>query len=112
MPRPLSWHETCSRLLKRLSSHMQHTTYTRGGEFKMKTILAAMFAVMIGVTFVGSTFAADEKKMDAPAAAPSTSADTKKTETKTESTTENKDGKKKKKHKKTTTTEEKSTSKP
>jgi len=37
----------------------------------MRTILAAMFAVMIGLSFVGSTFA-DEKKMDAPAAAPST----------------------------------------
>ena len=78
----------------------------------MKTILAAMFAVMIGLTFVGSTFAADEKKMDAPAAAPGTSDVNKKTETKTETATENKDGKKKKKHKKTTTTEEKSTSKP
>jgi len=81
------------------------------GLIDMKTILAGMFAVMIGLTFVGSTFA-DDKKMDAPAAAPSTSADSKKTETKSETTTENKDGKKKKKHKKTTTTEEKSTSKP
>ena len=36
----------------------------------MKTILAAMFAAIIGLTFVGSTFAADEKKMDAPAGAP------------------------------------------
>ena len=78
-----------------------------GGEFKMKTILAAMFAVMIGLTFVGSTFA-DEKKMDAPAAAPGTSADTsKKTETKTETKTENKNGKKKKSKKTTKTTEEK-----
>jgi hypothetical protein len=32
----------------------------------MKTILSVMFAVMVGLTFVGSTFA-DEKKMDAPA---------------------------------------------
>jgi len=76
----------------------------------MRTILASMFAVMIGLSFVGSTFA-DDKKMDAPAGAPATSADSKKTETKSESTTENKDGKKKKKHKKTTTTEEKSQSK-
>ncbi|HLG43393.1 MAG TPA: hypothetical protein VI337_00105 [Nitrospirales bacterium] len=37
----------------------------------MKAILAALFAVMIGLTFAGSTFAAEEKKMDAPAAAPS-----------------------------------------
>jgi hypothetical protein len=81
------------------------------GLIDMKTILAAMFAVMIGVTFVGSTFA-DEKKMDAPAAAPSTSTDTSKTESKTETKTENKNGKKSKKHKKTTKTEEKSTSKP
>jgi hypothetical protein len=35
----------------------------------MKTILTVMFAIMVGVTFVGSTFA-DEKKMDAPAGAP------------------------------------------
>ena len=35
----------------------------------MKTILSVMFAMMVGLTFVGSTFA-DEKKMDAPAGAP------------------------------------------
>jgi hypothetical protein len=32
----------------------------------MKTILSVMFAMMVGLTFVGSTFA-DEKKTDAPA---------------------------------------------
>ena len=32
----------------------------------MKTILSVMFAMIVGLTFVGSTFA-DEKKMDAPA---------------------------------------------
>jgi hypothetical protein len=90
--------------------HTLHT-HRKGGDFTMRTILAAMFAVMIGLTFVGSTFA-DDKKMDAPAGAPSTSTDTTKTETKTENKTENKNGKKSKKHKKTTKTEEKSTSKP
>jgi hypothetical protein len=75
----------------------------------MRTILAAMFAVMIGLSFVGSTFA-DEKKMDAPAAAPSTDM-SKKSETKSETTTENKNGKKKKKHKKTTKEESTSTEK-
>jgi type IV secretory pathway VirB6-like protein len=77
---------------------------------KMKTILAALFAVMIGVTFAGSTFAAEEKKMDAPAAAPAGEMkkdESKKTETKTETKTEGKDGKKSKKTKKTTKTEEK-----
>ena len=34
----------------------------------MKAIFAALFAVMIGLTFAGSTFAAEEKK-DAPPAA-------------------------------------------
>lgn len=72
----------------------------------MRTILAAMFAVMIGLSFVGSTFA-DEKKMDAPAGA---SADmkkdeSKKTETTSETKTENKNGKKSKKSKKTKTEE-------
>ncbi len=77
--------------------------------FTMKTILAAAFAVMIGLSFAGSTFA-DEKKMDAPAGAPA--GDTMK-ETKSEKTettkSENKNGKKHKKTKKTTktTTEEK-----
>ncbi len=33
----------------------------------MKTILSVMFAVMIGLTFAGSTFADEKKKMDAPA---------------------------------------------
>src|SRR2546425_4447995 len=37
-----------------------------GGDRKMKTILAALFAVVIGLTFVGSTFA-DAGKMGAPA---------------------------------------------
>src|SRR3989442_15766508 len=37
-----------------------------GGDRKMKTILAALFAVLIGLTFVGSTFA-DAGKMGAPA---------------------------------------------
>ena len=46
----------------------------------MKTILAAMFAVMIGLTFAGSTFAAEEKKMDAPAAAPAAGGEVKKDE--------------------------------
>ncbi len=41
----------------------------------MKTILSVMFAMMVGLTFVGSTFA-DEKKMDAPAGAPSGAAGT------------------------------------
>jgi hypothetical protein len=35
----------------------------------MKTILSAVFAVMVGLTFVGSTFA-NEKKTDAPTGAP------------------------------------------
>ena len=35
----------------------------------MQKILAVLFAVMIGLTFAGSTFAAGEKK-DAPPAAP------------------------------------------
>jgi len=34
----------------------------------MKTILAALFAVLIGLTFVGSTFAAEGNKTGAPAA--------------------------------------------
>ena len=51
----------------------------------MKTILAAMFAVMIGLIFVGSTFA-DEKKMDAPAAAPAAGEVKKEETTKTEKT--------------------------
>jgi len=38
----------------------------------MKTILAAMFAVMIGLAFAGSTFA--QPKTDAPAATPATPA--------------------------------------
>jgi len=32
--------------------------------------VCSLFAVMIGLTFAGSTYAAEEKKMDAPAAAP------------------------------------------
>ena len=40
----------------------------------MKALLSALFAVMIAVTFAGSTYAAEEKKMDAPAAAPATPA--------------------------------------
>ena len=55
----------------------------------MKTILAAMFAVIIGLTFVGSTFAADEKKMDAPAGAPA--GEMKKDESKKTTKTEEKD---------------------
>src|SRR2546425_2243014 len=90
---------------------MQHTTYTRGGEFKMKTILAAMFADMIGVTFVGSPFAGDGKKMDAPAAAPSATDATKKTETKAETPSQNKNGKKQTQHKKTSATKQTSTPK-
>jgi hypothetical protein len=81
----------------------------RGGDFTMRTILAAMFAVMIGLTFVGSTFA-DEKKMDAPAGAPAgemKKEESKKTETKTETSTDNKNGKKSKSKKTTKTTEEK-----
>ena len=70
----------------------------------MKTILAAMFAVMIGLSFAGSTFA-DEKKTDAPAGEVKKD-ESKKTETKSETKTENKNGKKAKKHKKTSKTEE------
>ena len=82
----------------------------KGVNFTMKTILAAAFAVMIGLSFAGSTFA-DEKKMDAPAGAPA--GDTmkeSKTETKTETKAEDKNGKKNTKSKKTTKTktEEKS----
>src|SRR2546426_11200546 len=40
--------------------------WREGGDRKMKTILAALFAVLIGLTFVGSTFA-DAGKMGAPA---------------------------------------------
>ena len=69
----------------------------------MKTILAAMFAVMIGLSFAGSTFA-DEKKTDAPAGEVKKD-ESKKTETKTETKTD-KNGKDSKK-KSTTTTEEK-----
>ena len=36
----------------------------------MKAIFAALFAVMIGLTFAGSTFADEKKKDAAPAAAP------------------------------------------
>jgi hypothetical protein len=76
-----------------------------GGEFTMKTIFAAMFAVLIGFSFVGATFA-DEKKMDAPAAAPA--GEMKKEEKKTEtSKTETKDNGKKTTKKKKKTTEEK-----
>lgn len=72
----------------------------------MKAILAAMFAVLIGLAFTGSTFA-DEPKKDAPMGAPPTET-MKKSETKSsETTTENKNGKKSKKSKKTTKTEEK-----
>ena len=70
----------------------------------MKTILAAMFAVMIGLSFAGSTFA-DEKKTDAPAGEMKKD-ESKKTETKTETKTDSKDGKDSKK-KSTKTTEEK-----
>jgi hypothetical protein len=87
------------------------THIIRGGDFTMRTILAAMFAVMIGLTFVGSTFA-DDKKTDAPAGAPAGEMkkdESKKTETKSETKTENKNGKKSKKHKKTTKTEESAT---
>ena len=70
----------------------------------MKTILAAMFAVMIGLSFAGSTFA-DEKKTDAPAGEVKKD-ESKKTETKTETKTDSKDGKESKK-KSTKTTEEK-----
>jgi uncharacterized protein YxeA len=70
----------------------------------MKTILAAMFAVMIGLSFAGSTFA-DEKKTDAPAGEVKKD-ESKKTETKTETKTDSKDGKDTKK-KSTKTTEEK-----
>jgi len=70
----------------------------------MKTILAAMFAVMIGLSFAGSTFA-DEKKTDAPAGEVKKD-ESKKTETKTETKTDSKDGKDSKK-KSTKTTEEK-----
>ena len=70
----------------------------------MKTILAAMFAVMIGLSFAGSTFA-DEKKTDAPAGEMKKD-ESKKTETKTETKTDSKDGKDTKK-KSTKTTEEK-----
>ena len=69
----------------------------------MKTILAAMFAVMIGLSFAGSTFA-DEKKTDAPAGEVKKD-ESKKTETKTETKTD-KNGKDSKK-KSTKTTEEK-----
>ena len=41
----------------------------------MKMILAAMFAVMVGLTFIGSTFAAD-----APATAPAAGGEMKKDE--------------------------------
>ena len=73
----------------------------------MKTILAAIFAVMIGLTFAGSTFA--QAKTDAPPATEMKKDESKKTETKTETKEETKDnGKKTKKTKKTTkTTEEK-----
>jgi hypothetical protein len=70
----------------------------------MKTIFAAMFAVMIGLSFAGSTFA-DEKKTDAPAGEMKKD-ESKKTETKTETKTDTKNGKESKK-KTTKTTEEK-----
>jgi|GEM_PF-1609749 len=65
----------------------------------MKTLFAALFAVMIGLTFAGSTFA--DEKMKA--------SESKTTETKTETKTETaKDGKKdKSSKKKSTKTEEK-----
>jgi hypothetical protein len=64
----------------------------------MKTLFAALFAVMIGLTFAGSTFADEKMK----------GSESKTTETKTESKTETKnDGKKAKSSKKTTKTEEK-----
>ena len=46
----------------------------------MKTILAALFAVLIGLTFVGSTFAAEGSKMGAPAVTTATSGEMKKDE--------------------------------
>jgi hypothetical protein len=57
----------------------------------MKTMLAAVFAAMVGVTFVGAAFAEDVRS-EAPASAPAAGGDVKKAEAKTE--------KKKKKHKK------------
>jgi sugar phosphate permease len=91
-------------LCSTLSKFLPKAYKTRGGDFKMKAILAAMFAVMIGLVLAGSTFA-DEPK-NAPMGAPP--AETmKKSETKSETTTENKNGKKSKKTKKTTKTEEK-----
>ncbi len=66
----------------------------------MKTILSVMFAMIVGLTFVGSTFA-DEKKMDAPAGAPNAAVgtDMKQGDTtkKSDDKTVDKDGKKKKK---------------
>jgi hypothetical protein len=59
----------------------------------MKTMLAAVFAVMMSATFIGATFAEDVKS-EAPASAPAPGGDMKKAEVKTE--------KKKKKKKKAT----------
>jgi hypothetical protein len=71
----------------------------------MKTILSAMFAVMIGLALAGSTCAGD-KKTDAPAGEVKKD-ESKKTETKTETKTDTKNGKESKKKKSTKTTEEK-----
>jgi hypothetical protein len=51
-----------------------------GGDRNMKTILAALFAVLIGLTFVGSTFADAGKQMGAPATTPVASGEMKKEE--------------------------------
>ena len=63
----------------------------------MKAVFAALFAVMIGLTFAGATFA-DEKKADAPAAAPAAGGEMKKDEGKAEK--KEKKSKKAKKEKK------------
>ena len=73
----------------------------------MKTILAALFSVMIGLTFAGSTFSYDERKTtDTNTETKTEKKDGKTTETKTETKTEIKDGKKITTIKTTTTTEE------
>jgi len=63
----------------------------------MKAILAAIFAVMVGVTFVGTTFAQD-KQTAPPASAPAAGGEMKKEEGKAET----KKAKKNKKHHKET----------
>jgi hypothetical protein len=71
----------------------------KGVILDMKTILAAIFAVMVGVTFAGSTFA-DEKKADAPAAAPAAGGEMKKDDGKKESKKAKKEKKDEKKDEK------------